>query len=96
MAIKYLNRLKSELETFTVPDFDVKKGDVVQTKRCPTVFIRANTLHVSGEDGGFFVDYYGEYRGGDPWIDPRLENWANMRGYYWEWDNPGSISLWEK
>lgn len=37
------------------------------------------------------VDYYGEFRGGYPWIAPELEEWARKQGGYWEWENPEAI-----
>jgi hypothetical protein len=37
------------------------------------------------------VDYYGEFRGGYPWIHPNLEAWAKKKGGYWEWENPEAI-----
>jgi len=46
---------------------------------------------VSAEEGDGVADYYGEFRGGDMWIDPRLEAWAEKHGAYWEWYNPGRI-----
>lgn len=59
----------------------------------PTVFTRENSIFVSAEDGKGFADYYGEFRGGYPWIHPNLERAAkNLKGY-WEWQNPGCICL---
>ena len=46
---------------------------------------------VSAEEGDGVADYYGEFRGGYPWIEPRLEAWAEKHGAYWEWCNPGRI-----
>lgn len=37
------------------------------------------------------VDYYGEFRGGYPWIAPELEEWAKSQGGYWEWENCEAI-----
>jgi hypothetical protein len=48
---------------------------------------------VSAEDGGYFADYYGEYRGNDAWIHPDLESFAKNHGLMWEWINPGCIGL---
>jgi len=47
-------------------------------------------LHVSGEHGDDAIDYYGEFRGGYPWINPKLEALAEEFNGYWEWDNPAS------
>lgn len=50
-------------------------------------------VHVSAECGDDAADYYGEFRGGYPWINPKLEELARKFDIYWEWDNPGSIVL---
>ena len=39
------------------------------------------------------ADYYGEFRDGLPWINPKLEEYADKLGCYWEWDSPGAIVL---
>lgn len=57
----------------------------------PTVLVRDGQLYVSAEDGPNFADYYGEYRGGCPWIAPELDAWAARKHGYWEWANPGAI-----
>lgn len=52
---------------------------------------------VSAEDSTEYglplADYYGEFRGGYPWIDPLLVDAAEALGGYWEWINPGVIAL---
>jgi len=48
---------------------------------------------VSAENGDDAADYYGEFRGGYPWINPKLESLAKSKKAYWEWQNPGSITL---
>lgn len=57
----------------------------------PTVIVRDDNLYVSGEDGKNIVDYYGEFRGGDPYIEEPLEKWAEDNNGYWEWENPGCV-----
>lgn len=64
-------------------------------KRSPTVFLVDSRVYVSAEDGNIFADYYGEFRGGFPWISPLLEKWAKEKGMHWEWENPGCIGLYE-
>jgi hypothetical protein len=59
----------------------------------PRSFIRDGVVVVSAEDGPYWADYYGEFRGGYPWINPKLEEFATAQGGHWEWDNPGSISF---
>lgn len=58
-------------------------------------FIRDNVLHISAEGANscYWADYYGEYRGGHPWINPALEAFAKENGGYWEWVNPGCIAF---
>lgn len=52
-------------------------------------------VQVSAEHGDDAADYYGEFRGGYPWINPKLEKLAKEVGGYWEWVDPGSIALYE-
>jgi hypothetical protein len=59
----------------------------------PTVMECDNFVQVSAEDGKPFADYYGEFRGGYPWIHPELEAVAKKFGLYWEWQNPGAIAV---
>ena len=37
------------------------------------------------------ADYYGEFRGGYPWIHPDLEEAVKKYGYSIEWQSPGEI-----
>ena len=50
-----------------------------------------HTVMVSAENGDNAADYYGEFRGGYPWINPALERLAQHYDGYWEWQNPGAI-----
>lgn len=60
----------------------------------PTAWVDEDgLLNVSAEDGKDLADYYGEFRGGCPWVEPNLVKWAEARGAYWEWQNPGAIVL---
>lgn len=78
----------------TLPKLTTLDRDLYEIEVAPTSFIdEEGRLHISGEDGNGFVDYYGEFRGGYPYIHPELENWARELGMYWEWDNPASICL---
>lgn len=82
--------LKNKLPRLEV--FDLYNDGEAQTV-APHSFIRDGLLHVSAEEGDDAADYYGEFRGGYPWINPTLENFAKENGCYWEWDNPGCIVL---
>jgi len=59
----------------------------------PTVIERDGKVLVSTEDGKCLADYYGEFWGGYPWVHSALEAFAEKHGMFWEWQNPGCISL---
>ncbi len=70
-----------------------EKNDIEDVTIHPTVIERDDRVLVSAEDGKGLADYYGEFRGGYPYIHPTLEAWAKKRGMYWDWENPGCILL---
>jgi hypothetical protein len=87
-------KLQSQLPAIPGWDWDSKANDLIETTITPDSFIDdEGFLHISGETGQGLVDYYGEFRGGFPYIHEDLEKWAKDRGKFWEWDNPGSICL---
>jgi len=57
----------------------------------PVVFVKHETLIMTADPDA--IDYYGEFRGGTPYIAPELEKWAEEQGGYWEWENPEAISF---
>lgn len=79
------------LERVTDADGKFLRYDFIKVG--PTIIEREGKLIISGEDGRGFVDYYGEYRGGYPYINPDLEAAAKKHGCFWEWENPGCIYL---
>lgn len=58
-------------------------------------FVKNGVVMVTSDDGLGAIDYYGEYRGGYPYINPKLEAFAKANGCFWEWNNPSSVSLHE-
>lgn len=42
------------------------------------------------------IDYYGDFRGGCPWIHPLIETEAKNRGLFLEWIDPASVGIYEK
>lgn len=50
-------------------------------------------VDVSAEHGDDAADYYGEFRGNYPWINPKLERFATNHGLEIEWVNPGHIAF---
>lgn len=75
--------------------YDKASKAYVDTQVVPTVIERDDKIIVSAEDGLLWADYYGEFSGGDMWIEPVLEAFAKEHGLHWEWENPGAISLWD-
>lgn len=39
------------------------------------------------------ADYYGEFRGGYPWIDPKVEALVERNGGFIEWETAGSLKI---
>lgn len=75
------HRLSDDLETIV---YDVT----------PTAYVNERgMLEISAEDGKDLADYYGEFRGGYPYIHTVLVAWAKKLGMYWEWQHPGAIVL---
>jgi hypothetical protein len=62
------------------------------------VFVRDNYLMISAEDNDneIWADYYGEFRGGYPWVNPKVEQILSDNGLYAEWEDPGTIYVGEK
>ncbi len=94
-------KIKAQLEAITYEDLYYDKtrpaGDRYQCRTMNLEVIeRDGLLIISGESGHSLVDYYGEYRCGDPYIDARIEAIAEKHNCYWEWENPGSIALAEQ
>ena len=80
-----------------IQDYDYKDGELVEVHKRPHAFISEDTLGptllISGEHGDDLIDYYGDFRGGVPYIHPVVEQWATDNGGYWEWVHPGAISF---
>jgi hypothetical protein len=86
--MKELSQIKGQdlVKNEEINDFEFVDVD-------PKLFIEDGNICLTAENGSGLIDYYGEFRGGYPWIDPRLEEYAEKNGYYWEWVNPGYIML---
>lgn len=91
-----LEKLQATLPTLTRIDWtrnDEGDLDMVELQVAPYSFIRDGMLFVSVEHGDDAGDYYGEFRGGYAWINPKLEAWAKEHKSYWEWQDGGTIVL---
>jgi len=52
-------------------------------------------VYISGENGDDACDYYGEFRGGYPWINPKIEEAVKALGCRVDWENPGCLGVYE-
>lgn len=57
-------------------------------ERPAELFVRDGNLYCADH---IAIDYYGEYRGGLPYIAEPLLEYAKERGGYWEWENAECI-----
>lgn len=91
--------MKTLLENSPLPllfDFAFVDGELrtVEIPVCKSVD-NDGVIYVSAESGDNAADYYGEFRGGDPWINPLLIQWAHSNHGVWEWINPGQIAFYQ-
>lgn len=84
-----LEKLKDKLPV--LPNMKFIGSDLVEVLEKPYSFIRNDRLFISGENGDNACDYYGEFRGGYPYINPILEEFAAKNGGYFDWENPACI-----
>ena len=96
MDKKKLEKLLNNLPLLPNIVYDKVAKDFVEGFVKPRGFIRDGMLFVSGEEGDDACDYYGEYRGGFPFINPILEKFAADNGCYFEFENAGCLVLCEK
>lgn len=97
-AAMVADAIKAEVSAVEIDgiEYDRETREIRDIRVRPSVFPGGDSgaiVRVSAEDGLGFADYYGEYRGGYPWIAPALESFATARGLIWEWINPGAIGL---
>lgn len=89
-------KLEKKLPLIDSYEWSKEQNDLVETRIQPQSFVcDRGRLHVSAENGDGLVDYYGEFRGGYPYINKDLIAWAEKQGMFWDWDSPGSICLCE-
>ena len=87
---KNISKLIESLPSLTAIGFD-SDNNIIEKQVKPYAFERDGCLFISAENGDNAADYYGEHRGGYCWINEALEAWAEKRGGYFEWENPGTI-----
>lgn len=84
-----LQNLQSQLPNLLNIKF--VNGELVEVYEPPVSFIKEGCLFISAENGDDACDYYGEFRGGYPYINPALEEFAAKNGGMFEWQNPSCI-----
>lgn len=47
------------------------------------------------ENSHEYLDYYGEYRGGYPWISDKVTAILEAHGLYAEWENAGCVIIYD-
>jgi len=83
------DRYKGKLKMI-INDLESVRGGLDNTT--PSVYIKDNLIHVSGEDGQHFADYYGQtYDGNEDKVCKPLEVIADKYNTYWEWANAGEV-----
>lgn len=88
-----MNAFEQDLNNVVIKDLD-SNLDMVDVSIKPAIFKDdEDRLNVSAESGLWVADYYGEFRGGYPWVHPAIEAVAEKHGMYVEWNNPGSIGF---
>jgi len=91
ILMEVVDKDKKNLDTFErfIKDF------IGQPKSEPITFWRDGKLFISLEHEYSYLvgDYYGEHRGGYPWIAPEVEKKAGKLGLFIDWVNPGVLSV---
>jgi len=87
-----LPKVKASIWNTETKDFE---DEIIDWEKCSFIHddgvLRLSAEHEYSQQ--CIADYWGEFRGGFPWISPKLVEWAESKGLYWEWQNPGCISL---
>lgn len=62
-------------------------------------FVRTGERHITltaeQNDDRTWADYYGEFRGGYPYVDPVVEAAVKKHGFYLEWENPACLGIYK-
>lgn len=90
------NQAAKLLQGLTLDGFD-KYYNEAQIALGDALIIRDAEIIISAEHENSYciADYYGEFRGGYPWINPKLEKALESIGCFLEWQNPGALQVCE-
>lgn len=70
---------------------DAAEGGTIVDADCKKLIADDPTMEKFFKEGTPAADYYGEFRGGYPWIHPDLEEAVKEIGYRIEWWDPGTL-----
>ena len=90
---KQVTTLAEAFKALEIDSYIWVKTDLVKAKVSPTVYECDNHILISAEDGKDIADYYGECRGGYPYICEELEALADKLGVIIEWQDAGTLSI---
>lgn len=98
-----LKTLENAVKRMTYTDFDFvgerPNRELVEVKKsvADSVFTDRETGNpaLTSERGCGLIDYYGEYRGGYPYVSEKLEKLVKKHGCYYEWIHPGAICFYQ-
>ena len=89
------NQAVKVLQELTVAGLD-KDYNEIQIPLGDALIVRDDEIILSAEheiSQTSVADYYGEHRGGYPWVNPVIENALDAIGCYAEWVNPGCLRV---
>ena len=88
-----MNAFEQDLRNVKIQDLDDNLEMVDVSIEKAIIKRDDGQLIVSAESGLWVADYYGEFRGGFPWVHPAIEAVAAKHGKYVEWENAGAIGF---
>lgn len=94
---RHAKKALTALKKIGAPVFGEDRGDVgyfgISAERCSDKLYKSSG-NVEVEDH-LWADYYGEFRGGCPWVDPDVEKILEDNGLFCEWQNPGCLAVYD-
>lgn len=93
--MKNANKYAEAFASLDIPSIELDaEFNPVDVNISPTVHVsRDSEVILSAEEGDGLLDYYGEFRGGYPYIHPAIEAKAKELGGHLEWINAGAVGF---
>jgi len=90
-----LNKIQKAIETFElverIRDRDGDRDLVTSPKAIESEW--GFLVSVETSNGYLLADYYGEFRGGFPWVNPKFEEAVVAAGGFIEWQDAGTLHI---